>query len=51
MVGNIAINSFAISEELWFLTVDLVVCIPMVFTEYVQGKHCGNFFKKHTSDD
>ena len=33
-VGYIAINSLAISDEMWFLTADPVVCISMVLTEF-----------------
>ena len=45
-----AINSLAISDEMWFLTAGPVVCIPMIFTEFHQGKNCGCFFKKHNFD-
>ena len=29
-----AINSLAISDEMWFLTADPVVCTPMILTEF-----------------
>ena len=32
---------------MWFLTAGPVVCIPMILTEFPQGKNCGSFFKKH----
>ena len=48
IVRHIAISSLAISDEMWFLTVDAVVCIPMILTEFHQGENSRNFFKKHT---
>ena len=36
---------------MWFLTADPVVCIPMILTEFPQGKNCGSFFKKHNFDE
>ena len=38
VVRYVAINSLAISEEMWFLTADPVVCIPMVVTEFPERK-------------
>ena len=29
-----AINSLAISDEMWFLTAGPVICIPMILTEF-----------------
>ena len=46
-----SINSLAITDEMWFLTADPVVCIPMILAEFLQGKHCGSFFKKHNFDE
>ena len=46
-VGSFAINSLAISDEMWFLTADPVVGMPMILTEVPQGKNFGSFFKKH----
>ena len=39
----IAINSLAVSGEMWFLTAAPVVCKPMILTEFLQGKNCGSF--------
>ena len=47
----IAINSFVVSDEMWCLTADPVVGIPVILTEFPQGKHCGSFFKKHNFDE
>ena len=50
LAAFIAINSLAIADEMWFLTAGPVVCIPMILTEFPQGKNCGSFFKKHNFD-
>ena len=42
----IAINSLALSDEMWFLTAGPVVCTPMVLAEFRERKNCGSFFKK-----
>ena len=49
--GYIAINSLAISDEMWFLTAFLVIRVPMIFAEFPQGKNCGSFFKMHNCDE
>ena len=49
--GYIAINALAIFGEMWFLNAGPVVGIPMVLTEFPQGKHSGSFFKKHNFDE
>ena len=38
---------FFFFAEMWFLTADPAVCTPMILTEFLQGKNCGSFFKKH----
>ena len=40
IVRYIAINSLAISNEMWFLTAEPVVFIPMVLTWFTQWRHC-----------
>ena len=50
-VGYFAINSLAISGEMCFLTAGPVVCIPMILTEFPQGKNFESFFKKHNFDE
>ena len=41
----------AIFDEMWFLTADPVVCVPMMLLEFPLGENCGSFFKKHNFDE
>ena len=50
IVGYIAINSLALSDEKWFLTAVLLLYTPMILKEFHQGKNCGSFLKKHKFD-
>ena len=46
MVGYIAINSLAISDEMWFLTAGPVVCIPMILTEFSRVEEMREFLQE-----
>ena len=41
----------AISDDMWFLTAGPEVCMPMILTEFPQGKNCRSFFKKHNFEE
>ncbi len=38
---------FSLFGDMWFLTADPVVGIPMILAELPERKNCGSFFKKH----